>query len=380
MAFALAGLAALAIAMGIGRFAFTPILPMMQQDAGLSVAGGGWLASANYLGFLLGALAAIGARVRPTAAIRGGLVAIGIVTLAMAFTEDFASWIVLRFLAGLANAWAQVFTFAWCLEKLAAAGRPRLNAVMFAGVGTGIAVAGGVCLVLMGWQASSAQAWLASGAISLAATAAIWPLFGTGGEAPAAAVRPPLAAHGRRWDKGALRLVLCFGASGFGYIIPATFLPAMARQLIPDPSVFGWAWPVFGAAAALAPLAAAGWARHLGNRRLWLSSYLVMACGVALPVFWPAIGGIMIAGLLVGGTFMVNGMAGMQEARALAGPRATALMAAMTAAFATGQIVGPVAVSYVAGSDGRFEEALLAAAFVLVASAGALWQARPGAS
>ena len=51
---ALTGLAALGIAMGIGRFAFTPILPMMQQDAAVSVAAGGWLASANYVGYLLG--------------------------------------------------------------------------------------------------------------------------------------------------------------------------------------------------------------------------------------------------------------------------------------------------------------------------------------
>src|SRR2546430_13524654 len=56
---ALAGLAALAVAMGIGRFAFTPLLPMMQDDAGISLAQGGYLASANYLGYLAGALLAM---------------------------------------------------------------------------------------------------------------------------------------------------------------------------------------------------------------------------------------------------------------------------------------------------------------------------------
>ena len=56
---ALIGLLALASAMGIGRFSLTPILPLMQQDAGLSFALGGWLATANYVGYLAGALICI---------------------------------------------------------------------------------------------------------------------------------------------------------------------------------------------------------------------------------------------------------------------------------------------------------------------------------
>ncbi len=370
-AVALAGLTALAVAMGIGRFAFTPILPMMQQDAGLSVAGGGWLASANYLGFLLGAASAIGLRVRPTTVIRGGLIVIGMVTLGMGFEDRFAAWILLRALSGIANAWVQVFAFAWCLERLAAARHALLNGVVCAGVGTGISVVGGVCLALMQARASSAFAWTALGVISLIATAAIWRVFGPDDEATTANGRRPTA-RGGHWGADSLRLVLCFGASGFGYIIPATFLPVMARQLIPDPLVFGWSWPVFGAAAAIAPLATAGWARVLGNRRLWILSHLVMALGVVLPVSWPGIGGIMMAALLVGSTFMVNGMAGMQEARAVAGPHAAGLMAAMTAAFATGQIVGPVSVSILVDAGGNLSKPLRAAALVLIASAYAL--------
>ena len=374
-AVALVGLTALAIAMGIGRFAFTPILPMMRQDQGLSVADGGWLASANYLGYLLGAVSGMVLRVRPPTVIRTGLVVIGIVTLGMGLEHGFAAWLVLRALAGVGSACVLVFSSAWCLERLAFVRRPVLNGVVFAGVGTGIAVAGGFCLVLMQADASSRQAWTGLGVIALAGTAVIWRTFGADDD-----VREDEGMHStgrqRRWDADSVRLVLCYGAFGFGYIIPATFLPVMARQVVHDPSVFGWAWPVFGTAAAVSPPTAAVWGRRVGNRRLWMLGHLVLAVGVALPVSWPAIGGIMIGAFLVGGTFMVITLAGMQEARAVAGPDATGLMAGMTSAFATGQIIGPMLVSSVVGADADFSKPLLAACLLLVASAFALSRAR----
>jgi len=368
-AVAAAGLVALAVAMGVGRFAFTPILPMMQEDAGLSVAAGGWLASANYAGYLVGALSAIGLRMRAATAIRGGLVAIALATLGMGLDHRFAVWVVLRAAAGLASAWVLIFVSAWCLQRLASLRAPALGGTVFAGVGTGIAAAGALCLALMHATAGSAQAWIALGILSLAFTVAIWPVFGDGASSPSPARS---SESGLRWDAESVRLVLCYGAFGFGYIIPATFLPVMAKQAIQDPSVFGWSWPVFGAAAAVSTLAAAVLPRFVGNRRLWILSHLVMALGVALPVFWPGIAGTMVAALFVGGTFMVITMAGMQEARQVAGERARDLMAAMTSAFALGQIAGPLTVSFVVGARGGFSEALLAAASLLAASACAL--------
>jgi hypothetical protein len=145
---------------------------------------------------------------------------------------------------------------------------------------------------------------------------------------------------------------------------------------VQDPLVFGWSWPIFGLAAALSTLMAAAGAGFAGNRRLWALSHLVMALGVSAPVVWPAIGGIMVAALLVGGTFMVSTMSGLQEAQLAAGPHATTLMAAMTAAFATGQIGGPLLVSCAVGPHGDFSRPLLVACLLLVASAGILFRRR----
>lgn len=364
---ALAGLAALAVAMGIGRFAFTPILPMMLQDAGLSIASGGLLASANYLGYLLGALSAMAVRIRPEHAIRGGLLAIAAVTLAMGWPLPFAAWAVLRLLAGVASAWVLISVSAWCLESLAGYRRPFLNSLVFAGVGTGIAIAGLMCLGLIQAQAASPMAWTTMGLLSFAVTVVVWRFFR----------RPPPVEHtgsaaphdGFRWDAPALRLVLCYGVFGFGYIIPATFLPVMARNALQGSPLFGWSWPVFGLAAALSTLSVAFLVKRMGNRRVWMFSQFVMAAGVALPVFSLGLLPVFIAALCVGGTFMVVTLAALQEGKRVAGQAGhsgTVLIAAMTSAFAAGQIIGPLTVS--AGSDG-FSTALVVASALLAASA-----------
>ena len=375
-AVAVAGLTALAVAMGIGRFAFTPILPMMQEDAGVSIAEGGWLASANYVGYLLGAVSVVAVRIRAARAIRGGLVTIGLATLGMGLHHSFAIWIALRAVAGIASAWVLICVSAWCLERLEPVRRPLLDSTVFAGVGAGIALAGATCLAFMRVHTSSARVWVVFGVVSLVLSVVIWPVFGAADRVPAR--RPPRRAFA--WDRDAIRLTVCYGAFGFGYIIPATFLPVMARQAIKDPAVFGLSWPMFGAAAVASTLLTTVVRRLVTNRRVWITSHLVMALGVALPVIWPGIVATMLAALCVGGTFMVITMVGMQEAREVAGAGATGLMAAMTSAFALGQIAGPISVSFIHGAGGDFSAALLVACVALVTSAYALSRTASAAS
>jgi len=362
---AAAGLAALAVAMGVGRFAFTPLLPLMQEDAGLSLADGGYLAAANYLGYLAGALWA--ARpARSARAIRASLLAIAATTAAMGVAQTLPGWLLLRFAAGVASAWALVHISAWALPRLAT-GRPLLGGVLYSGVGAGIALVGFLCLALMAFTVSSAHAWLSLGLLSLGVAAALWPVIRDGSEPPRAQERGAL-----RWTPEMGRLVICYGAFGFGYIIPATYVPAMAKALLHEPLAFGWAWPVFGATAAVSTVAAASLIRRHGNRRVWGAAALAMAIGVAAPLIVPGAAGIVLAALLVGGTFMVITMAGLQQARAIAGAQAPQLMAAMTAAFAAGQVAGPLVVSILVQRPHGFALALAVAAAVLVLSALAL--------
>lgn len=372
---ALAGMAALAVAMGIGRFAFTPILPMMQEDGGLTVAAGGYLASANYLGYFLGSLVATRLHVRDEVAVLGSLLLIGIATLMMGLVDHYPSWLLLRLIAGIANAWIAIFAFSWCLDRLAVLQRPVLNSLIFTGVGAGTMLAGMICILLMRISASSAQAWMTFGLLALAATAAVWTTYAGSSTAQHAAPRP--RASGVPWSREAVVLVFCFGASGFGYIIPATFLPAMARAIISDPAVFGWAWPVFGFAAMASTLFAAALLRGFAPRRVWMACHLVMGFGVVLPVFATGMAGIVTAALCVGGTFMVITMLSIQEARAVAGAQVVQLTAVMTAAFALGQILGPVVASVLLDAGLGFAGGLLAAGAALAISAALLWHEPP---
>jgi predicted MFS family arabinose efflux permease len=208
--------------------------------------------------------------------------------------------------------------------------------------------------------------------MSIAVTAAIWPLVKaspSSNPVPAATAVPSGLRRATPW-----RLVLCYGAFGFGYIIPATFLPVMAKVIIPDPRLFGWAWPLFGAAAVISTIFAAQLRQFLSDRAVWIGGHLFMALGVVIPLIVPGLSGIIMAAVLVGGTFMVITMAGLQETRRVAGPNALALMAAMTSAFALGQILGPVIVSFLVQSTGGFAPALILAAATLAVSAISLLQ------
>jgi len=350
--------------MGVGRFAFTPLLPLMQDEFGMTLAEGGWLASANYLGYLAGALSAtLVADVARRGAIRLGLLTIALSTLAMGATDSFAAWMALRFLPGFASAWVLVCVSAWSLERLGSAGRPALGGAVFAGVGAGIVLAGGVCLVLIQAGQASSAAWMVLGLIALAVALALWPVV-VGDAFVAPIVEPGEGDIPAFW-----RLVFCHGAFGFGYIIPATFLPVMAKQVAAEPLWFGLAWPVFGAAAVISTLAAARLIQVIGQRDVWIMANVAMGIGVLVPIVVPGIAGIAVSAICVGGTFMVNTMVGMLEARRVARARAGVLMAAMTSAFAAGQIAGPLLAGWLARFQSGFTAALVAAAIPLFAAA-----------
>lgn len=348
----LAGLLALAVAMGIGRFAFTPILPLMQADAGLTLAQGGWLASANYLGYLVGALTITRITWSAETLLRAGLWLVVLTTAAMGLDGSWAGWLAWRFLAGLASGWVMVSTAALCIARLASAGKPMQSGIVFSGVGCGIMFAGLACIGLALLEQNSSRIWLWMSAAALAGllgASMMWrdPAPASPPAAPPRAEPTGASAPPATSDQGTGRLhwglIVCYGFFGFGYILPATFLPAQARLLIQDPLIFGLTWPVFGLAAAVSTLITAQLSRFYSQLQIWLGAQVVMAIGVFMPVVWNSLAALLIAAICVGGTVLSITAAGLQEAQVVVGPTAARKqMAAMTASFALGQLIGPL--------------------------------------
>jgi MFS family permease len=195
--------------MGIGRFAFTPLLPMMLADGVVNLATASWLASANYLGYLVGALLCTlqpwaWRRFGPlpplrfTLLVRAGLVATCVLTLGMALHWP-AAWTLLRFAAGVASALVFVYTSGWCLGQLARLGVPAMGAVIYTGPGAGIVLSGLAASGMVAWHWTAAAGWLVFGLLAAVLTALVWPVLAPRHELPAPAAPPRRAAAWRQW-------------------------------------------------------------------------------------------------------------------------------------------------------------------------------------
>ncbi|SFP33947.1 YbfB/YjiJ family MFS transporter [Variovorax sp. 770b2] len=368
---ALACMVTLAVAMGLGRFAFTPMLPIMLGEGKLELAGGGVLASLNYLGYFLGAVSCAAIGIKASSMVRGGLAATAALLIGMGLLHSFAGWGILRAAAGVMSAWVFVFASGWGLRRLAETNSPTLAGVIYTGPGIGIAMTGLLGGALGRW--GSEVGWIGLGLLAVVLIAAIWRVFDDGEAAQGGSTKAPVAAS-RVTASGADRsdaiwLVALYGLAGFGYIITATFLPVIARQALPGSSWPDFFWPLFGAAIIPGALIGARAPVHWDNRLLLATAYALQALGVVLSVAWPTIVGFALGSLLLGMPFTAITLFAMREARRLRGNAAAGLIGYATASYGVGQIIGPLFAAPLAQRTGSFEQPLLVAAAALALGA-----------
>ncbi|ACC70793.1 YbfB/YjiJ family MFS transporter [Paraburkholderia phymatum] len=373
---ALACMATLAVALGVGRFAFTPLLPLMLQSGELDIRHGGWLASLNYAGYFLGAIGCVALRVDAARVVKTGLASTVLLVLAMGMTHQFWVWAVVRFVAGAVSAWTFVFASQWGLRRLAELGANEWGGVIYTGPGFGIAATG--LLVSAAGGVGATAGWIGFGLVSAVLAALVWRTLGTASTVQATAstithadargASPPVHAHLHRAD--AFWLIALYAVPGFGYIITATFLPVIARAALPVdspwPDLF---WPMFGGALVAGALAGARLPPHWDNRTLLAGCYVVQALGILAGIVSPTAGGFALGSALIGLPFTAITLFAMREARRLHGNNAAGLMGYATAAYGLGQIAGPLVAAPIAAHTGSFTPALWLAAIALVAGA-----------
>jgi predicted MFS family arabinose efflux permease len=355
----------MAVALGIGRFVYTPILPLMTEELGMSKATAGFIASANFLGYLVGALLAATSFVpgsRRTWLVIS-LAVSAVSTGAMGVASSTGAFVVLRFVGGVASAFVLVFASALVLDRLSSAGRSGLSAVHFAGVGAGIAVAAVLVSTLMWLHFDWRALWLASGAVGLIVLAVIPGLVPDRSDSRTVTSSVPGA------RRGLAALVTAYGLFGFGYVITATFLVTIVRGSADVRPLEPVVWVVVGLTA-IPSVALWTWTgRELGTPRAFALACVLEAVGVAASVLWITTPGILVSAALLGGTFMGLTALGLIQGRQLStgDPRRT--LAIMTAAFGFGQIVGPALAGVVYDATGSFVAPSLAAVGGLLVAA-----------
>jgi predicted MFS family arabinose efflux permease len=356
---ALGGMLALAVAMGIGRFAYTPALALMQRDLGLTVALAGRLASLNYAGYLLGAmLAAAVPSGRRRAPFLLSLLASVATTGFMALSSDPLLWAILRFFSGVASAFLFVLTSGMALDSFGTDGRGR--GILYSGVGGGIALSGilaGAGDALGGW--SGAWAVFGSAALLLSVPAAFLLREPTSASRATAPGPPAPLPFGT--------LLAAYFCAGLGYIVTGTFLVAIAERL---PEVAGTGNALWTAVGLAAIPSCTLWARlgvRWGMGRALAAAFLLQAAGIALPAAWTSIPSFVLGSLLYGGTFMGIVLLTMSLGKlALPGDSGRAV-GLLTAVYGIGQIIGPWLAGVGAEAFGSFTIPLLGAAGLVLA-------------
>lgn len=356
---ALAAALVMAIGMGFGRFAYTGVYPVMVSEGVLTVHDGTLAASANYAGYLLGAL--IAARLASHQAYRWVLVSVAasvVCLLALAFVSVPWGIVVIRGMAGVFSALSMIAASLWLLQhKGHAHGAP----ILFGGVGAGIFLSAELIAIAQRLGASSFGLWavLGSGSAALGLLA-----VSRLDRAPARAA-PTSAGDNAHATLGCWPLIAAYGLAGFGYIITATYLPLLVKNgLGPVNPVQVWA--LFGLGAAPSCYL---WHRlHVrhGTHIALRANLLVQALGVLLPVLVPHALGYIGSALVVGGTFVGTVTIVMPAAKRVAHHVAFNLMAIMTAAYGIGQIAGPLLASYLYAHSGTFASSLIAAGSALL--------------
>lgn len=360
------GILGLMVAMGIGRFAYTPILPLMQRDLGMSNTLAGWLAGLNYLGYLMGAiLCSLIPRLLGMRLFTGSALLLCILTTAlMGLTVSAFWWGGLRLISGITSAVLFVLISAEVGDVLRRHGLAHRIGTLYSGVGLGIALTG-VMIPLLDCYWGWSGAWIGAGmAAALLAAAGI-----ILGRRQGALVPPPAGSSSVNSRRSSVYpLAAAYFFEGLGYVVSATFIVALIAATPGLSHLAPWSWVAVGLAAVPSTLIWPRLARRYGARTALIGAYALQAGGIVVSVFSTSIIGLMFAAASFGGTFMGIVALSLAEGQRRMPADSRWIAAFLTAAFGIGQVLGPVVAGRLADLRDGFALPLLLATLCVVVS------------
>ncbi|WP_299880082.1 YbfB/YjiJ family MFS transporter [uncultured Cocleimonas sp.] len=360
-----AGLFSLILAMGISRFSYTPLLPVMINETYLNDASGGWLATINYLGYMLGAIiaASISDLKLKDVLYRVGLIVAVLSTVGMGVTDNYIVWSIMRFIGGLSSAACLLVGTGLILNWMIRHGHKPELGIHFAGIGLGISLTAILSMMMLN-KLDWAQQWYVYSAIAVVIAIPAWRWL------------PKPVNHHQTTTGGTLLdtppekswmliLYVAYFCAGIGYVISATFLVAIVDH---QPELAGkgsLVWLVTGIAAAPAAILWDRIARKVGELKALFWAYGINIVGIIIPVFSHSLSGVLLSGFFFGLTFvgivsLLLTMVGKFYPTKPAKP-----MGKLTLSYGIAQVVAPAMAGMIAETTGNYSMPLIFASVVM---------------
>lgn len=365
------GVLLLVVAMGISRFAFTPILPFMRHDVGFSLEIAGFLASSNYIGYFIGALWA-GFIVRQKKYVLLINVTLNVLSIIlMGIIHLFSIWLVLRLVAGITSGFIFVLTSSIIMDYLAKHILTRWSGYLFSGIGLGIAISGLFVPFfeeLFSWEG----AWIGLGLLSVAMTSITFLLW-RNIQIQQHTSKVIRTSEQSIYQGFMLWLIVAYSLEGLGYIITGTFLVDIIHNIPQLQAFSSYSWVMVGIAAVpSAPV----WIVLIGKYspvKILSIAYLLQIFGIVLPVFSQTIGSVLLSSALFGLTFVGIVTLTTSYARQLFPTQSGAVVSILTTCYALGQIIGPILAGKLAAYYNSYKAALLFAGAVVCLALVVIW-------
>lgn len=366
------GIFSLMIAMGIGRFAYTPILPLMQNALSFSDAMAGYLASNNYAGYFSGAILAgfLPLKKHKTLYLKVSLMANIFTTLGMGLSHSYFLMFVFRFISGVSSAFIFVLASSIVLDKLADIGKTNWSGLFYTGVGFGI-FSSSLMIPTLNHAFYWEGVWIGLAIVSGILTIFVWMWLKDSQNIVSKKNKQEVMNYvlPYKWLRW---LIIAYGLEGLGYIVTGTFIVSVAEKTSTFSSNPTIVWMVVGLAAIPSCIIWSSLAKKWGYIKALVAAMTLQSLGIAMPVFWMSRASLIISALLFGATFMGITTLATTLARQISPSNSSRIIGYLTSTYAAGQMIGPTIAGVLSSFTHDYNASLIGAASVVLAGAGLL--------